>query len=58
MSGLKSRLKILILAPALAFIVAAWFVAACVEQTYYYLRGYSWDPIRGNYWHRETGQLA
>ena len=54
----KQQLKVIILAPLLALIIAAWFVAACFEQGYYYLKGYSWDPVRGGYWHRETGYSA
>lgn len=54
----KHALKILIWAPFLTVLIAGWFVAAHIEQGYYYLKGYSWNPIRGGYWHRETGAQA
>ena len=54
----KQQLTVIILAPLLALIMGLWFVAACFEQGYYYLKGYSWDPVRGGYWHKETGFSA
>ncbi len=54
----KHALKILFWAPILTVLIAGWFVAAHIEQGYYYLKGYSWSPIYGDYWHRETGASA
>ena len=55
---LRYALKMLFWAPILTVLIAGWFVAAHIEQGYYYLKGYSWDSIRGGYWHRETGWAA
>ncbi len=54
----KRMLEILFWAPILTVIFVAWFLAAGIEVGYYYLKGYSWDPIHGGYWHRTTGARA
>lgn len=58
MGRLKEALKLLILAPTLMMLIAGWVVAAMVEEGYYYLKGYSWSPLYGGYWHRKTGERA
>jgi hypothetical protein len=58
MVDFRYGLKLLLWAPIIIAILLVWFVAASIEQGYYYLKGYSWDSIRGGYWHRETGKSA
>ena len=58
MTDPKRMLEILFWAPILTVIFVGWALAAGVEVGYYYLKGYSWDSIRGGYWHRKTGALA
>ncbi len=54
----KQALKVILLAPFLFVIFVGWGLAAAFEVVYYYLKGYSWDPIHGGYWHRKTGDRA
>lgn len=54
----KHKLKRLIWLPILIVIIGAWGVTALIEQGYYYLKGYSWNPRWGGYWHRETNTRA
>ena len=58
MVDFRYAVKLLLWSPILIIIIAGFFVGAVIEEGYYYLKGYSWDSIRGGYWHRENGRSA